>query len=145
MSLIDCLWSHYQATTGPDGRYSLSVPGTQLSQCTQVRLQAKASGYKPLTLWVSVADLRDQPERDFGLISTGRKMPEVPTSLIRDRGDANGDCVIDLFDLIIVTSAYDPSGPVTDASADINEDGVIDLLDLVPVTANFGLKCPATW
>jgi len=60
-------------------------------------------------------------------------------------GDANGDCVINLFDLVIISSAYAPSGPVTDPDADVNKDGVVDLFDLVLVSSNYGLSCPQSW
>jgi len=60
-------------------------------------------------------------------------------------GDANGDCAIDIFDLVIIASAYDPSGPVSDPRADINNDGVVDLFDLVLVASNYGMSCPQNW
>ena len=60
-------------------------------------------------------------------------------------GDANGDCSIDLFDLVIIATAYNPSGPVSDPQADINGDGVVNLFDLVLVSTNYGLSCPQNW
>ncbi|MBM4431365.1 MAG: hypothetical protein FJ026_13630, partial [Chloroflexi bacterium] len=53
-------------------------------------------------------------------------------------GDADGDCVIGLFDLVIVAVVYNPNGPVLDPRADLNADGVVNLFDLVLVTSNYG-------
>jgi len=60
-------------------------------------------------------------------------------------GDANGDCIVNLFDLVKVTAAYNPAGPASDPRADLNADGVVDLFDLVLVTTNYGLYCPQSW
>jgi hypothetical protein len=60
-------------------------------------------------------------------------------------GDANGDCIINLFDLVIVSVAYNPYGPVSDHRADVNADGVVNLFDLVLVAINSGLYCSASW
>jgi hypothetical protein len=60
-------------------------------------------------------------------------------------GDVNGDCGVNLFDLVIVSVAYKPEGPVSDPRADINVDGVVNLFDLVLVTVNYGLNCPQAW
>jgi hypothetical protein len=60
-------------------------------------------------------------------------------------GDTNADCAVNLFDLVIVSVAYDPTGPVTDPRADINADGVVNLFDLVLVTTNYALQCPQDW
>jgi hypothetical protein len=68
-------------------------------------------------------------------------LPDVPLA----SGDTNGDCGINLFDLVIVSLAYNPYGPVADARADINGDGRVDLFDLVLVTINYGKNCPQPW
>ena len=54
--------------------------------------------------------------------------------------DADGDGVVDLFDLVIVSSAYNPFEPASDPRADINGDGVVDLFDLVLVSSNYGYQ-----
>lgn len=66
--------------------------------------------------------------------------PRIPSS----PGDANADGVVDLFDLVIITTAYNPTGPVSDPRADVNGDGVVNLFDLVIVAASFGSSTPPT-
>lgn len=68
----------------------------------------------------------------------------LPDVALRN-GDANGNCSVDLFDLVMVAAAYNPSGPVSNARADLNADGVVDLFDLVLVSTNYGLSCPQMW
>ncbi len=60
-------------------------------------------------------------------------------------GDTNGDCVVNLFDLVIVSVAYRPGAPAWDARADLNADSVVNLFDLVLVTTNYGRRCPQPW
>jgi len=62
-----CVPRRFPALSGPDGYYSLLVPGEYLNACNQVTLEVWATGYETLSLPVSVADLRAQPERDFAL------------------------------------------------------------------------------
>ena len=68
----------------------------------------------------------------------------LPDVMLRG-GDANGDCVIDLLDLVIVASAYNPGGPVLDYRADINGDGHVDLFDLVITAKFYYWRCPQSW
>lgn len=60
-------------------------------------------------------------------------------------GDVNSDCAVNLFDLVLVSAAYNPGGPVSDPRADLNIDGEVDLFDLVLVSSNYGLNCPQPW
>lgn len=66
--LTDCRRNTFNAQTGLDGNYRLFVPSTGLRQCAQVKLQVRATGYKRLTLYVTVASLYERPQRDFVLI-----------------------------------------------------------------------------
>jgi hypothetical protein len=58
-------------------------------------------------------------------------------------GDVNGDCSVNLFDLITVSSTY--GNPGRDPRADINGDGLVDLRDIVLVSRNLGQGCPGAW
>lgn len=59
-------------------------------------------------------------------------------------GDANGDCIVDLFDLVVVAIHYN-TAPPGDPRADINGNGVVDIFDLVLVCRNLDLVCPQPW
>jgi hypothetical protein len=78
------------------------------------------------------------------VVILGGHSVQLPDLTLRS-GDTNGDCGINLFDLVIVSVAYDPDGPLSDPRADINVDGVVNLFDLVLVTVNYGLNCPQPW
>ncbi len=55
-------------------------------------------------------------------------------------GDVNGDCVVDLMDLVLVSINYRQSPPGNPA-ADINNDGQVDLFDLILVSLNMANRC----
>jgi hypothetical protein len=59
-------------------------------------------------------------------------------------GDANGDCIVDLFDLVVVAINYN-SAPPSDPRADINGNDEVDLFDLVLVCKNLDRVCPQPW
>jgi hypothetical protein len=59
-------------------------------------------------------------------------------------GDANGDCIVDLFDLVVVAINYN-SAPPTDPRADLNANDEVDIFDLVLVCKNLDLVCPQPW
>lgn len=59
-------------------------------------------------------------------------------------GDANGDCIVDLFDLVLVAIHYN-SAPPADRRADINGNDEVDIFDLVLVCKNLDRVCPQPW
>jgi len=102
--------------------------------------------------------LRDIPPGFFtvvvrlpGYLETYRQMVTVSTGaetvlpdVILRGGDANGDCSVNLSDLVIVTSNFGRSPP-TDGRADLNQDGRVDIFDLLLVSINLGQTCPGPW
>ena len=50
--------------------------------------------------------------------------------------DVNGDCIIDISDLVVVAKHFGEKPP-TDPRADVNGDGVVDISDLVLIVTNF--------
>ena len=61
----------------------------------------------------------------------------------RITGDVNGDCRVNVLDLIIIRNllGQDPSTG-TNWRADINQDAAINVLDLIVARNNLGSKCP---
>lgn len=59
-------------------------------------------------------------------------------------GDVNGDKIVDIFDLVIVASAYGstPGDANWNPNADINKDNVVDIFDLVIVASHYGQQNP---
>jgi len=55
----------------------------------------------------------------------------------------NGDRIVDIFDLVLVASAYGstPSSPNWNPNTDINGDNIIDIFDLVIVASHYGEAC----
>lgn len=56
-------------------------------------------------------------------------------------GDANGDNIIDIFDLAYLGAHYETN----DALADFNGDGLVDIFDLAMAAKNYEQKGPLIW
>jgi nitroreductase len=56
------------------------------------------------------------------------------------RGDINDDGIVDIYDAIILSNAFDstPSSPKWNPKADINSDGFVDIYDAIILASNFG-------
>jgi PKD repeat protein len=54
-------------------------------------------------------------------------------------GDINGDGVVDIYDAIVLASAFNstPSSPNWNPNADINHDGSVDIYDAIILASNF--------
>jgi|GEM_PF-1018352 len=110
--------------TDEDGRYFLaSIPVGSVT--VTVRLSGYLEAVRP---GVSITE-----DTDLAL----------PDLTLRG-GDPNGDCNVNLSDLVIVSSNF-ASSPPRDPRADLNRDGRVDLQDLLLVTINLWQRCPSAW
>jgi len=59
-------------------------------------------------------------------------------------GDINGDGIVDVFDFMIVATAFGskPGDPKWNPDADLNNDGLVDIFDVWAVAKNFGKTEP---
>jgi hypothetical protein len=55
-------------------------------------------------------------------------------------GDTNGDLTVDIYDAIVLASAYEanPSSPSWNANADINGDNIVDIYDAIILSSHYG-------
>lgn len=72
-----------------------------------------------------------------------RYMDMVATKQASLEGDVNGDCRVNIFDLVTVAIAYgsSPGDPRWNPDADLKDDGRINIFDLVIVAINYGDEC----
>jgi hypothetical protein len=63
--------------------------------------------------------------------------------LVRPVGDVNGDCVVNIIDLVIVAGAFGTSvgSPGYNPIADVNGDGTVNIADLSLVGGSFAQTC----
>ena len=60
----------------------------------------------------------------------------------RIQGDVDGDCLVDVLDLIDLLLCFGQPAVGACASADLNADGTVDVLDLIDLLLVFGTACP---
>jgi hypothetical protein len=58
-------------------------------------------------------------------------------------GDVNGDDIVNIFDLVIVSQNFGQTPP-TNPAADVNGDSIVNIFDLVIVSSNFGQTADST-
>jgi hypothetical protein len=113
----------FSTTTAADGSYSL--PGLPPGSYA---VEVEMPGY--------LEAMRE------GISVAAGAVVDLPDLTLRG-GDVNGDCNVNLLDL--VTVAANLGSPPRDSRADINGDGAADLRDLVLVSINLGRRCPSPW
>ncbi|MFN8499828.1 MAG: kelch repeat-containing protein [Anaerolineae bacterium] len=108
--------------TNPAGEFALAVEGGRAHVLT-----ARHPGYL---------------SRQISFEAFSRPVGIPSTTLLA--GDVNDDDVIDLADLLIVSTAYGTEPP-SDGRADLNGDGRVDLADLLILAQNYNLRGPLSW
>jgi len=56
-------------------------------------------------------------------------------------GDVNGDCRVNILDLIFIRNRLSATPDLDNSRADVNKDGTINLLDLIKVRNELGARC----
>ncbi|MHC4108272.1 MAG: dockerin type I domain-containing protein, partial [Planctomycetota bacterium] len=67
---------------------------------------------------------------------------EVQSYVITTVTDVNGDCVVNVLDLIELLLCFGQPATAPCATADVNQDGGVDVLDLIDLLLAFGTTCP---
>ena len=71
VAAILCIPADYEAITDAQGRYTLTILAADANACTELDVVVSANGYQTLQQTFLIADLRQQPERDFYLDPLG--------------------------------------------------------------------------
>jgi len=94
-----------------------------------------------------------QPCRNYTISAETSILPEESNTLnnqfidgdvrVKMQGDVNGDGIVNVLDLTIVSLAYGAfeGEPDYDPVADLNKDGIVDMKDMVAVARNLGKTC----
>jgi hypothetical protein len=78
-----------------------------------------------------------------GVVVTAGNTTTLPEATLL-AGDIDGNCRIEIFDLVLMGSHYG-SSPLLDTRGDFNQDGLLNILDLVILGGNYNDTCPTTW
>jgi len=90
-------------------------------------------------------DYSNEPMPNFGRVNMGAygNTPEASKSGWNIAGDANGDCVVDILDLLFIRNRLNHDSETDDNwLADANADGKINILDMLYVRNRMGTRCP---
>ena len=109
--------------TGPTGAFQCEVTA---EETTGARLVATHPGY-----------LRSEIPLSAGLLTRSTAVELVA-------GDVNGDCQINLADLVTVSEAMGSQAGAAQR-ADLNGNGAVDVMDVVLVGLNYNRRCPTAW
>jgi hypothetical protein len=116
--------SSYSAVSATGGYFNLALPpGSYAVTITM-------NGYLPATC-PAVA------------ITAGVTISSAEVMLLS--GDVDGDCDVDLFDLVAVAANFNQQPPAPPPYVDLNSDGQINILDVVMLASNYGRSCPSPW
>ena len=113
-----------QATTAADGSFTIMgiAPGSYT-------ISADAPGYLA--------------SEKANVVITASIMTNVPQVTLL-AGDIDGNCTINVFDLVALGAHY-CSSPPGEPLADFNQDNAINIFDLVLLAGNYGRFCPTPW
>lgn len=70
-------------------------------------------------------------------------LPALASAATTLVGDVNGDCKVNLTDLLLVASRYETAvgSLLYSPRYDLNHDGVINIIDIQTVAAHYGQRC----
>lgn len=93
------------------------------------------------TSWLLISKIDYVAVSNSGsLVKIGRTSPIIIPDL---PGDVNGDCHVNISDLIILASSFSKcqGSPGWDDRADLNDSGCVDFPDLIILASNYGASC----
>lgn len=135
-------YGDYNETFTVDCYANSTLIGTQ-----DVTLNSRASTIKTFT-WNTAGftygyyRIKANASSVDGEVYTGDNTLANGVVMVTIPGDVNGDRIVDIFDIGVISAHWYPGPPVGplgyDAKADINGDGAVDIFDIGIVSAHFG-------
>ena len=100
-------------------------------------------GHCPIgTISGQVSGSSDQPDRETSVLVT-KSATHTAISKWTVAGDANGDCAVNVLDLIFIRNRLNQDvNSGENWLADVNADGKINVLDLIYVRNRLNTQCP---